>query len=65
MAYHCVVIGCTNGFYKLNRWKKELCDKHNCYKGEQIFAPAVPPSSCFHFSPSEKTMKREKYGKNL
>ena len=25
---NCAVIGCTNSTYRLNKWKKEVCNKH-------------------------------------
>ena len=30
MAYHCVVTGCSNGAYRLKKWKEELCNEHDC-----------------------------------
>ena len=29
MALHCVVINCSNGSYRLNKWKAIQCEKHN------------------------------------
>ena len=26
---NCNVIGCSNSTYKINKWKKETCTKHN------------------------------------
>ena len=28
MAYHCVVFGCSNGSYRLSKWKSSSCEKH-------------------------------------
>ena len=33
MAQHCSVIGCSNGRYKLEHWKKKICPLHKCNLG--------------------------------
>ena len=30
---HCVVVGCTNSYYRLQRWKEEFCPTHNINYG--------------------------------
>ena len=40
MAYNCIVVGCTNSKYKLNKWKYELCTTHNfLHENEKCSCP--------------------------
>lgn len=33
MSLHCAVVGCSNGSYKLEKWKSQMCPLHSCHKG--------------------------------
>ena len=41
MAHHCTVTGCSNGNFRLNRWRKNWCKVRNCLDSN-------PPCSCEH-----------------
>ena len=45
---HCVVVGCTNGSYKLRKWREELCPVHNINYGI-AHCVCEPPFKLFTF----------------
>ena len=52
MAYHCVVTGCSNGAYRLRKWKEELCNEHDC-KRKDVNCSCPAPFKMYPF-PTEK-----------
>ena len=59
MAYHCVVKECTNGSYRLNKWKYEMCAEHKCRK-EDDECHCPPPFTLYPFPTIKKNAcKRE------
>ena len=55
----CVVIGCTNGDYKLKKWAKSLCSMHNCKYGNCI---CHPPYELHSFPTNlKKPLQRRKW----
>ena len=57
MAYHCVVLNCSNGGYKLKKWRSKLCDIH---EGKKEECPCVPPFKLFSFPTEKKDPERRK-----
>ena len=57
MSYHCVVKDCSNGSYRLNKWKKEICLEHNCRYDE---CTCPPPFKLYPFPTVKKNIEKRK-----
>ena len=53
MAYHCVVTGCSNGAYRLKKWKEELCNEHDC-KRKDLNCCCPAPFKMYPFPTKKK-----------
>jgi len=65
---HCVVNGCTNGCYRLRKWKAGICTLHNVNFGlstlELHTASVTLPSSCLLSRPKKPMLMAEDDGSN-
>ena len=52
MSYHCVVVGCSNGSYRLLKWKSLNCEKHVDVVHE--LCGCEPPFELFPFPTQKK-----------
>ena len=53
MARHCAVTECSNGDFRLNRWRKDCCKVHNCLNSNPPCS-CEPPFQLFNFPPAKK-----------
>ena len=61
MAFHCVVVGCSNGSYRLTKWKSLRCEKHASFHEDEQ-CNCQPPFKLFPFPTVKKDNEmREKW----
>lgn len=65
MSRCCAALGCSNGSYKLEKWKAEQCAVHNCKHNEEACI-CLPPFKLFPFPTLKKNPEmREKWKKMI
>ena len=53
MAHYCAVTGCSNCYFRLNRWHKDWCKVHNCLNSNPPCS-CEPPFQLFNFPMAKK-----------
>ena len=59
---NCAVVGCTNSTYRLNKWKKEVCNQH---KAEKNVHYVKNHFYYINFQQQSRKIKKDRYGLKL
>ena len=62
---NCAIIGCTNSTYRLNKWKKEVCNEHEQNISTKKCSLCENPFLLYKFHPQSRIIKKDIYGLKL